>query len=84
MSEVAVQQAEYEIEQEEKEAGATSNVIDSNPKRKRRLWPWLVLLAVTLLAIYGYRQADIAWEDMVRTWRDLVQLFWWIIPDQKS
>lgn len=59
------------------------NEIENEPKRKRRLWPWLVLLAVTLLAIYGYRQAVLAWEDMVRTWRDLVQLFWWIIPDRQ-
>lgn len=64
-------------------AGATLNEIENEPKRKRRLWPWLVLLAVTLLAIYGYRQAVLAWEDMVRTWRDLVQLFWWIIPDRQ-
>lgn len=63
-------------------AGATLNEIENEPKRKRRIWPWLALLAVTLLAIYGYRQAVLAWEDMVRTWQDLVQLFWWIIPDR--
>ncbi|MCF1469838.1 hypothetical protein FS764_23470 [Agrobacterium vitis] len=59
------------------------NEIESGSKRKRRIWPWLVLFAVTLLAIYGYRQAVLAWEDMARTWRDLVQLFWWIIPDRQ-
>ncbi|WP_077104187.1 hypothetical protein [Agrobacterium sp. DSM 25558] len=50
-------------------------------RRGRAFWPWLVLLAVTLLAIYAYGQAVEAWGDMVRTWRDLVQLFWWIVPD---
>ena len=64
-------------------ADATLNETENEPKRKRRLWPWLVLIAVTLLAIYGYRQAVLAWEDMVRTWRYLVQLFWWTIPDRQ-
>ncbi len=50
-------------------------------RRGRAIWPWLVLLVVTLLAIYAYGQAVEVWGDMVRTWRDLVQLFWWIIPD---
>ncbi|KAA3513424.1 hypothetical protein CPJ18_04850 [Agrobacterium rosae] len=50
-------------------------------RRRRAIWPWLVLFAITLLAIYAYGQAVTAWEGMVRTWRDLVQLFWWIIPD---
>jgi hypothetical protein len=53
-------------------------------RRGRSIWPWLLLLAVTLVAIYAYGQAVAAWEDMVRMWRDLVQLFWWIIPDERS
>lgn len=48
------------------------------------MWFWLFLLVVTLLAIYAYGQAVVAWEDTVRMWRDLVQLFWWIIPDRQA
>lgn len=57
---------------------------DPTPTKRRRgraIWPWFLLLAVTLLAIHAYGQALTAWEDMQRTWRDLVQLFWWIVPD---
>jgi hypothetical protein len=57
--------------------------IKSKPSQKRRIWPWLALLAVTLMAIYAYGQAVAVWDDMARTWRDLVQLFWWIIPNDE-
>jgi hypothetical protein len=57
---------------------------EAKQRRGRAIWPWLVLLAVTLLAIYAYGQAVAAWEDTVRMWRDLVQLFWWIVPNGPS
>ncbi|KXG87447.1 hypothetical protein ATO67_19265 [Agrobacterium bohemicum] len=59
------------------------NKIENKPRRKRPIWPWLVLLAFTLFAIYAYLQITSALDDMMRTWRDLVQLFWLIIPDRK-
>lgn len=49
--------------------------------RKRRLWPWLLLGVVTILAIYAYVTTVQMIEDMARLWSDLVQLFWWIMPD---
>lgn len=49
--------------------------------RKRRLWPWLLLGVVTILAIYAYVTTIEMIEDMARLWSDLVQLFWWIMPD---
>ena len=49
--------------------------------RKRRLWPWLLLGLVTILAIYAYVTTIEMIEDMARLWSDLVQLFWWIMPD---
>ncbi len=49
---------------------------------KRPIWPWLLLAALTLLAIYAYSEVTSMIDDTVRLWNDLVQLFWWIIPDQ--
>lgn len=49
--------------------------------RKRRLWPWLLLGVVTVLAIYAYTTTVQMIEDLTQLWSDLVQLFWWIIPD---
>ncbi|CUX43550.1 conserved hypothetical protein [Agrobacterium sp. NCPPB 925] len=49
--------------------------------RKPRLWPWLLLGIVTILAIYAYVTTVQMIEDMARLWSDLVQLFWWIMPD---
>ncbi len=53
-------------------------------KRARAIWPWLVLLAITLLMIYAYGQAIETWRGLAMTWRDLVQLFWWIVPNGPS
>ncbi|UHS60579.1 hypothetical protein HRR99_03105 [Agrobacterium vaccinii] len=53
------------------------------PKRRRPVWPWLLLLAVTLIAIAGYSKLLSDIEDMKRTWNDLVQLFWLIVPDKQ-
>ncbi len=49
--------------------------------RKRRLWPWLLLGVVTVLAIYAYVTTIQMIEDLTQLWSDLVQLFWWIMPD---
>jgi len=51
--------------------------------KKKRLWPWLLLLCSTLFAIYVYGQVTETVADLSRTWRDLVQLFWLIIPDKQ-
>lgn len=57
--------------------------VSKKQQRRRAIWPWLVLLAITLMTIYAYGQAIAAWEDLVRTWDDLVQLFWLIVPDEQ-
>lgn len=49
--------------------------------RKRRLWPWLLLGVVTVLTIYAYTMTVQMIEDLTQLWSDLVQLFWWIMPD---
>ncbi|UXT97201.1 hypothetical protein [Agrobacterium tumefaciens] len=49
--------------------------------RKRRLWPWLLLGVVTVLAIYAYVTTIQMIDDLTQLWSDLVQLFWWIMPD---
>jgi hypothetical protein len=54
---------------------------DGAGNKKRRLWPWLLLGVVTILAIYAYATTIEMIEDMARLWSDLVQLFWWIMPD---
>jgi hypothetical protein len=48
---------------------------------KRRLWPRLLLGVVTVLAIYAYVTTIQMIEDLTQLWSDLVQLFWWIMPD---
>lgn len=49
--------------------------------RKRRLWPWLLMGVVTVLAIYAYTTTVQMIEDLTQLWSDLVQFFWWIMPD---
>ena len=51
---------------------------------RRSIWPWLLLAVLTLLAIYAYSEVTSMIDDTVRLWNDLVQLFWWIVPDQSS
>ncbi len=51
---------------------------------RRPIWPWLLLAVLTLLAIYAYTEVTAMIDDTVRLWNDLVQLFWWIVPDQPS
>ena len=56
----------------------------SVPKRKRRIWPWLLVCALILLivaGIYAYLEITAMIEDLGRLWDDLVQLFWLIVPD---
>jgi hypothetical protein len=46
---------------------------------------FLALAAVlTLAGIYVYRELTSTAEDLARTWSDLVQLFWLIMPDRQS
>lgn len=56
----------------------------SAPKRKRRIWPWLLVCAPILLivaGIYAYLEIIAMIEDLARLWDDLVQFFWLIVPD---
>ena len=48
---------------------------------KRRLWPWLLVGFVSIMAIYAYVTTVEMIEETARLWSDLVQLFWWIMPD---
>ncbi|TWF43333.1 hypothetical protein [Neorhizobium alkalisoli] len=43
------------------------------------LWPWIVILMLTLIAIYAYQQALVAMEDLARTGSDFAQLFKWLV-----
>ena len=56
---------------------------EHDKKAKRAIWPWLLLLVVTLVAIIAYSELLSGIEDMKRTWNDLVQLFWLIVPDKQ-
>ena len=56
----------------------------SSSLRKRRLWPWLLFVALILCiiaGIYAYLEITAMIEDLGRLWDDLVQLFWLIVPD---
>ncbi|WP_347881154.1 hypothetical protein [Agrobacterium sp. GD03992] len=53
----------------------------SGSRRKRRVWPWLVLGALIVTGIYAYLEITAMIEDLGRLWDDLVQLFWLIVPD---
>lgn len=62
----------------------TEQTAQSGSKRKRRIWPWLLLGALLVLfiaGIYAYLEITAMIEDLGRLWDDLVQLFWLIIPD---
>lgn len=57
----------------------------SVPKRKRRIWPWLLVCALILLiaaGVYAYLGITAMIKDLGRLWDDLVQLFWLIVPDK--
>lgn len=51
---------------------------------RRPIWPWLLLGLFTLLGIHLYMEVNAAIDDLARTWSDLVQLFWWIMPDPQN
>jgi hypothetical protein len=48
------------------------------PKRKPPIWPWLVLLVLTLMVIYAYDQTLEVIDDLRHTGRDFAQLFKWL------
>lgn len=58
--------------------GNKDDVGRSRPKRKP-IWPWLVLLAVTLMMIYAYNEALEMFDGLGQTGRDFVQLFKWLL-----
>lgn len=49
------------------------------PKRKPPIWPWIVVLVLTLAGIYAYHQALEMIDDLSRTGRDFAQLFKWLL-----
>ena len=57
---------------------------ETKPAGRRPLWPWLLLGLFTLLAIHLYMEVNTMMDDLARTWSDLVQLFWWIMPDPQD
>jgi hypothetical protein len=53
---------------------------DDRPSPKRKpIWPWLVLLVLTLMVIYAYNEALAMFDDLGQTGRDFVQLFKWLL-----
>lgn len=53
----------------------------SPPKRKPPIWPWLVLIALTLGAIYLHHQVSVMIEDLKYLSRDIIQLVEWLLPE---
>lgn len=59
----------------------------SLPRQKRRIWPWLLLGALALLIMastYVYIEVTAMIDGLGRLWRDLVQLFWLIVPSEQK
>lgn len=47
-----------------------------SPPRRKPLWPWLLLLVLTLCAIYSYNKVSEIADDMIRNMPDaLIDLF---------
>lgn len=42
------------------------------------MWPWLVLLVLTLIVIYAYNQTLELIQNLGKTGEDFVQLFEWL------
>jgi hypothetical protein len=48
-------------------------------QKGKPLWPWIVVLILTLIAIYAYQQALEMVDDLEQTGKDFAQLFKWLL-----
>ncbi len=49
------------------------------PPKRKPIWPWLVVLALTLAAIYAHHRISLMMDDLAQLARDFVQLMQWIV-----
>ncbi|TNM62606.1 hypothetical protein [Aliirhizobium smilacinae] len=52
---------------------------DKPPPKRRPIWPWLVMLVLTLAAIYAHYRISLMIDDLAQMARDFVQLLQWIL-----
>lgn len=52
---------------------------DRHTPSRKPMWPWLVVLAITLMMIYAYDQTLAMIDDLGQTGRDFAQLFRWLV-----
>ncbi|XUY28067.1 hypothetical protein RMR21_006920 [Agrobacterium sp. rho-8.1] len=54
----------------------TDQNLDNRPPRKKPLWPWLLLLILTLAAIYSWNRASELFEEFSRNMpSEIIELF---------
>jgi len=58
---------------------STGSPDDRESLKHKPIWPWLVLLVVTLMMIYTYNEVLAMFDDLGQTGRDFVQLFKWLL-----
>ncbi len=55
---------------------APDPTVENRPPRKKPLWPWLLLLILTLLAIYSWNRATELFDELSRTMpAEIIELF---------
>lgn len=65
-------------------AQKTSELLEASnqkpsPKRRPPMWPWLVLLVLTLAAIYAYHETLAFIDALGQMGSDFAQLFKWLL-----
>ncbi|MBB3947826.1 hypothetical protein GGQ73_003797 [Rhizobium skierniewicense] len=54
----------------------TDRNVDNRPPHKKPLWPWLLLLILTLAAIYSWNRASELFEEFSRNMpAEIIELF---------
>lgn len=52
---------------------------EQSTKRKPPMWPWILLLVLTLAGIYAHQQILLMIEDLEHAARDIAQLTMWLL-----
>jgi hypothetical protein len=58
-----------------------SNPVESDkpPPKRKPIWPWLVLLVLTLAIIYTHHRISLIIDDLAQMAGDFTQLLRWIL-----
>ncbi|MGA1833353.1 hypothetical protein [Rhizobium wenxiniae] len=58
-----------------------SNPVESDkpPPKRKPIWPWLVILILTLAIIYIHHRISLIIDDLAQMARDFTQLLRWIL-----